>query len=213
MRHAEPDTVGCSGEPKAHHDGTTGWVRCFLAVPLAEPGLTAAHALENELRARVPEVRWARPETLHLTVHFFGDIKEDRTATAIDVVTPIARRTSPFDVVLDRLGAFPPRGVPRVLWLGPGGDVGPLRALALECRSALSRAGFAVEDREYNAHCTLGRPRSPWSDTARAAWGVATAADAPQIRFSAARMVLYESRPARGGATYTERNAVAFSGA
>ena len=61
-----------------------------------------------------------------------------------------------------------------MLWLGPARDVAPLTALALECRVALAAAGFEVEDRRYHAHCTLGRPRLPWSAEARAAWAAAS---------------------------------------
>jgi len=186
-------------------------VRCFLAIPLAEPGLGAAQRLQARLRERVAEVRWARAETLHLTVHFFGEIDDTRATAAPDAVTPIAHRTVPFEVALDRLGAFPERGMPRVLWLGPAVDVLPLTALAHDCRAALTAAGFDVENRRYHAHCTLGRPRLPWSDVARTAWAAAAAEDQPEIRFTASHLVLYESRSAPGGAVYTERAALAFA--
>jgi 2'-5' RNA ligase len=185
-------------------------VRCFLAVPLADPGLGAAQRLKGELRERVPDVRWARSETLHLTVHFFGSIEEERAAAALELVAPVALGTAPFDVALDRLGAFPPRASPRVLWLGPARDIAPLTALALECRVVLGAAGFDVEERRYHAHCTLGRPRLPWTDGARTAWAAAAAADRTAIRFIASRLVLYESRPAPGGAVYSERSSLTF---
>jgi RNA 2',3'-cyclic 3'-phosphodiesterase len=185
-------------------------VRCFLAVPLAEPGLGAAQRLQAALRERVVEVRWARPETLHLTVHFFGELDEARAETALGVVTPIASRAAPFDGALDRLGAFPERRTPRVLWLGPASDVAPLTALALDCRAALDAAGFDVEHRRFHAHCTLGRPRRPWSDGARAAWAAAASEEQTAIRCSGLRLVLYESRPAPGGAVYTERESLTF---
>jgi RNA 2',3'-cyclic 3'-phosphodiesterase len=185
-------------------------VRGFLAVPLANPGLEAAGRLQGELRGHVPDVRWARPETLHLTVHFFGPIDEERAATALDLVAPVARGTEPFDVALDLLGAFPPRGTPRVLWLGTARDIAPLTALALECRVVLGAAGFDVEERRYHAHCTLGRPRLPWNDGARTAWAAAAAEDQTAIRFTASRLALYESRPAPGGAIYTARSSLTF---
>lgn len=186
-------------------------MRCFLAVPVAEPGLATARRLQADLSDRVANVRWARPETLHLTVHFFGQMDEQRAAAALDVVTPIARRTTPFAVVLDRLGAFPPRGTPHVLWLGPRGDVAPLTGLALECRTALAAAAFEVEDRRYHAHCTLGRPHASWSAVDRAAWEAAAPAHRVPARFTASRLVLYESRPAPGGAVYTERSVLPFA--
>jgi 2'-5' RNA ligase len=169
-----------------------------------------AQLLQQRLRQRVSDVRWARPETLHLTVHFFGQIDGARAATALDLVAPIADRTPPFEVGLDRLGCFPPRGTPRVLWLGPSRDVAPLTALALECRAVLGGAGFDVDKRRYNPHCTLGRPRLPWTDPARTAWAAAVAEDQDEMRFSASRLVLYESRPAPGGAVYTESASLRF---
>jgi 2'-5' RNA ligase len=188
-------------------------VRCFLAVPLAEPGLSAAQALQVGLRERIDGVRWARPETLHLTVHFFGVIEEQRAAAALDAVQPVVDRTEHFHVVLDRLGAFPPRGTPRVLWLGHARDNAPLTTLALECGQALAATGFEVEHRAYHAHCTLGRPRLSWSDAARAAWdtSVTEAANQTEIRFTARRLVLFESKPAQGGAVYMERASLAFT--
>jgi RNA 2',3'-cyclic 3'-phosphodiesterase len=198
------------GAHQSFAHGDTGWVRCFLAVPLADPGLGAAQRLQGELRERVPDVRWARPETLHLTVHFFGSIEEDRATAALELVTPVARGTAPFDVALDRLGAFPPRGTPRVLWLGPARDIAPLTALALACRVVLGAAGFDVEERRYHAHCTLGRPRPPWGDGARTAWAMAADADRTAIRFTASRLVLDESRSAPGGAVYSERASLTF---
>jgi RNA 2',3'-cyclic 3'-phosphodiesterase len=180
-------------------------------VPITEPALAAAQRLQGELRERVPDVSWARPETLHLTVHFFGEIDEDRATTALGRVTPVVEGTSPFGVVLDRLGAFPERGIPRVLWLGAVRDVAPLTALALECRTVLATAGFEVEDRRYHAHCTLGRPHQPWTADARVAWAAATAGDEVNAHFTASRLVLYESRPVPGGARYTERSSLPFA--
>jgi 2'-5' RNA ligase len=181
-------------------------------VPIAEPGLAVAQRLQQRLREQVPDVRWARPETVHLTVHFFGQVEDERAAAAVGVVAPIAVDTAPFEVVLDRLGSFPPHGTPRVLWLGPSGAVAPLNALALECRTVLSAAGFDVDQRAYNPHCTLGRPRMRWSAAARSAWAAARQ-EQPDVRFTASRLVLFESRSAPGGAVYTERASLDFEAA
>jgi 2'-5' RNA ligase len=97
-----------------------------------------------------------------------------------------------------------------VLWLGPARDVESLTAFALECRDALGGAGFDVEDRRYHAHCTLGRPRLPWPDQAREAWSAAVSDAQPATRFTASRLVLYESRPGPGSAVYTERESLTF---
>jgi 2'-5' RNA ligase len=186
-------------------------LRCFLAVPLSEPAIGAAQRLLGELRERVPATRWARPESLHITVHFFGEVEEGAALHGVELVAPAARGTQDFDVDVDRLGSFPAHGAPRVLWLGPAGDIAPLRSLALQCRAVLGEGGFEVESRPYNAHCTLGRPRSPWTQEARSAWAAAVAERRTPMRFTATRLVLYESRAAAGGAIYTERAELPFA--
>lgn len=180
-------------------------------MPLGEPALREAGRVQASLAERVGGVRWARPETLHLTVHFFGTIDDARAAMAVDLVAPVVSRTPRFDVALRRLGVFPPRGVPRVLWLGPMTEVAQLTALAGECRTALRGAGFEVESRPYHPHCTLGRPRGVWSEDERITWKSVAAEPVPLMAFTATRVVLYESRTAPGGAVYTERSAVAFA--
>jgi len=180
-------------------------MRCFLAVPLAEPALSEARRLQASLAERVHGVRWARPETLHVTVHFFGSIDDTRAASAVDVVAPVVSRMHTFEVTLGRLGAFPAHRLPRVLWLSPAHEVAPLTRLARECRHALRDAGFDVEARPYHPHCTLGRPRAPWPHEARMRWDAVAADSLPEMRFTAARLVLYESRTASDGAVYTER--------
>ena len=205
--------LGCSrtrtvGDPfnrsVAFVDSRLG-MRCFLAVPLAEPALLDAQRLLATLRERVVQVRWARPETLHVTLHFFGQVTDDEAARALAQVSPVAAHAAPMDLTLDRLGSFPPRGWPRVLWLGSEHESAALSTLAQNCRVALRGAGFEVEHRPFRAHCTLGRPRVPWSSEGRAAWITALSEATPRCVFTADRLVLYESRPAAGGSVYSER--------
>lgn len=207
MRHTVPDPVTFPDESEPEPQG----LRCFLAVPLAEPALGAAKRLLDGLRERVPATRWARPESLHLTVHFLGEVEEAAALRAVALIAPAAQRTRDFEVNLARLGAFPSHGIPRVLWVGADGDIAPLTSLALQCREVLGAAGFDVESRPYNAHCTLGRPRSPWPDQVRSAWAAAGLELRTPMQFTATRLVLYESRPASGGTIYAERQEVAFT--
>jgi RNA 2',3'-cyclic 3'-phosphodiesterase len=211
MYPTEPQSSAGQSEREADGECQPLAVRCFLAVPLAEPALSEARRFQASLADRVAGVRWARPETLHLTVHFFGSIDDSRAASAVDLLAPVASHTPAFDVELGRLGAFPPRGAPRVLWLGPTSEVAQLAALALECRSVLGSAGFDVESRQYHPHGTLGRVRAAWSEDERMTWQSMVAEPVPLLRFTATRLVLYESRSEPGGARYTEWSAVPFA--
>ena len=165
-----------------------------------------------QLRDRVDGVRWARPETLHLTLHFFGVIDDARVAAALDGVRPVLARTHPFEIVIDRLGSFPERGQPRVLWLGGPPENAPLRELARDVRERLRDAGFVVEERAFNAHATVGRPRRAWSREQMLAWDEARSAGLAPAAFVADRAVLFESVTGTGAAMYVERALVPFGG-
>jgi 2'-5' RNA ligase len=175
-------------------------VRTFLGVAVDEPALAAAAALLAQLRRDVADVRWVRDEGLHLTLHFFGELPADRVDAARAAMAPAAA-TTPFPVRLAGLGSFPGARRERVLWIGASEGAAEMAALAERCRASLAAAGFAVEDRPFRAHCTLGRPRgTALTAPAREAWEQAAAASLPA--FTADRLILYESVPAHGGARY-----------
>jgi 2'-5' RNA ligase len=188
-------------------------VRCFLAVPLRPPALDEAQRVLGRLRDEVDAVRWARPETLHITLHFFGAVEDERLAAALDAVRPVLTASPPLDAGIDLLGAFPERGPPRVLWLGSSRASPGLQQLADAVRDRLRAAAFAVDERPFRAHVTLGRPRDPWPRDARAAWDRARSEGVRSAPFTADRAVLYESVTGRGAAVYVERAGLPFSGA
>ena len=185
-------------------------MRCFIAVPVEAPALAGAQRLLASLREQVPGVRWVHPEALHITVHFFGNIADEQVGSGLQAVMPVADDTPPFPAGLDGLGTFPPRGRTRVLWLGASKEMPMFTALVQGCRAALRGAGFEVDERTFRAHCTLGRPREPWSQEGLDAWRAAAARPVRVAPFKAARLVLYESVSAPGGNVYTERASFPF---
>ncbi len=125
-------------------------VRLFVAVDLpagVREGLVA-------LCGGVPGARWVDPDQLHLTLRFIGEVDGGQfrdIATALGAVGG-----PPFDLRLDGLGHFPPRGAPRVLWVGVERSE-PLRSLRSRIESALADLGIAREGRKFAPHITLAR--------------------------------------------------------
>ena len=187
-------------------------MRCFLAVPLKPPALAAAQQLLERLQIEVDAVRWARPETLHTTLHFFGAITDERAATALGALKPVLGASAQFEVTIDRLGSFPERGRPRVLWLGSSQASVALVDLADAVRHELRHSEFEVDERPFRAHVTLGRPREQWPREAQVAWDHALSRGIAPATFIADRAVLYESVTGRGAAVYVERAEVRFAG-
>ena len=179
--------------------------RCFLAVPLEEPALAAAAELVGGLRGEFDGVRWVRPEGLHVTVHFFGPLPEERWDAMTAAVADPCAVAAPFALGVEGLGAFPAHGPPRVLWIGAGEGREPLASLIAACLAGLAAAGVGVEEREHSPHVTLGRPRERWEPGRRLTW---SSREAALPSFTARRVVLFESRPGPGGSMYLPRREI-----
>jgi len=123
-------------------------VRTFIAIEFDDAIRRRLVQAQERLREAGCKVRWARAEQMHVTLKF-GAVAE--------AMAHAAEAVAPFEVEVAGLGAFPPRGAPRVVWAGvedPGGHVQQLQA-RLEPR--LEGLGFERERRAFHPHLTLGR--------------------------------------------------------
>ena len=129
-------------------------IRLFAALAIPqEIGLALAGR-----QAGVEGARWRPPEALHLTLRFFGDVRED-IARDLDAEL-MALRGQAFDIELSGVGAFGEGPELHVLWAGVA-DSEPLRRLARACETAARRAGLKPETRHYRPHLTLAYLRHP----------------------------------------------------
>jgi 2'-5' RNA ligase len=133
-------------------------IRAFLAVELPEPAREAAAALARDLARRSEGVRWARPESYHVTLHFLGDVAPEAIPALARSVGRAVAAVAPFALGLGAPHLFPDARRPRVVALGlEPEDV--LRELAEAASRGVAAAGLPVEARPFRAHLTLGRIR------------------------------------------------------
>ena len=92
---------------------------------LSFPGdvLDRVSEMQQRLKKAVDGVRWVRPEGIHLTLQFLGDIREEGVADIHAAMTSCATGFVSMKVSLGKLGSFPKRGMPRVIWAGLDGDI------------------------------------------------------------------------------------------
>lgn len=133
-------------------------VRTFLAIPLPQQLIDSICAAQRQLRAQISDARWVRPESLHLTLHFFGETEQETLEKIKVSVLSVKRCQRPFQVEVKGLGAFPNLRRPRVIWLGlePRGQLRQLHKVSQRC---LRQAGVMTESRPYSPHLTIGRLR------------------------------------------------------
>jgi RNA 2',3'-cyclic 3'-phosphodiesterase len=104
-------------------------------------------------------VRWTRPENVHLTLKFLGDVRAESLDGIRVALGEVCAEHAPFDAVLAELGAFPSARRAKILWVGVGAGSERLRSLAADVDDALASLGFEREKRPYVPHLTLGRVR------------------------------------------------------
>ncbi len=183
-------------------------IRSFVAVELTDEVKHTLAAVVGELRRRdVHGLRLVRPEGIHLTLKFLGDIDASRAQEITASVADAASGHTPFRLMLGRAGSFPTAARARVLWLGTDGDTERLRSLQRDVDAALTSIGFPAEMQRFNPHLTLGRlgRRATQSDRRRAVDALAeiSARHIPAAHIISVRSVsLMQSTLQPGGAVY-----------
>lgn len=191
-------------------------IRSFIAIELSEQILAAIAAIQRDFQKKVPAgvVRWVRPEGIHLTLQFLGDVPADRIKAVAEGVSIGCRGLSPFTVEVGNVGCFPNLTRPRVVWVGvsePGGLLGRLQRQIQDNMEAL---GFAPEDRAFNPHLTLGRvgKDAAAGDVRRLGEMVASARVGAIGQMTVGKASLIRSDLKPGGAVYTRLAESTLSG-
>src|SRR5687767_1722488 len=129
-------------------------LRLFVALPLPD---SVKRSLEPLARG-LGDVRWLSPEQQHLTLRFIGEIDNGRLDEVAEALALVPGE--PLEVRLEGLGHFPPRGEPRVLWVGVAKNP-ELASLKRRIDRALAQVGLSPETRRFAPHVTLARIRGP----------------------------------------------------
>lgn len=172
-------------------------MRLFAGIDMPPPVKDAMAALIEKLRPRAPDAKWVPRDNLHVTLSFLGEVPEDRLGEIGGALTEAAKAVAgPIPTAVQGSGAFPSPRRARVLWVGLEDGVGRLVKLADEVATSLEPLGFPHEKRDWTAHLTLARFRTPAS--------VAQLLDepVPTLPFEVPEVTLFRSRLARPAPTY-----------
>ena len=136
-------------------------IRCFIAIELDEAVRKELDRLQNRLQRRLnsldTSIKWVRPENIHLTLKFLGDVQDDVIADICSAVSMAVAGVVPFDFELANCGCFPPGGSARVLWTGITDGSKELQSLQTAVENHLEMLDFPPEGRKFTPHLTLAR--------------------------------------------------------
>lgn len=132
-------------------------VRAFVALPVEPPPPLRSQLRKISTLGRV--VRAVRPESLHITLRFLGDISAEQLPAADAAVRQATDGAKQVPLLFRGLGAFPSPERPAVLWAGLE-QAASVEALAERLSAALDAAGFPPDRRGFRPHLTLARIRA-----------------------------------------------------
>lgn len=172
-------------------------IRSFVAVDLPADMREGIGAIQEDIA--VEGLRLVRPELVHITLKFLGDVPENRIDKIAEALRDV--RAAPFTARVGGMGAFPGRSI-RVVWLGLEGN---FQELYGKVEEALKPLGFPREERGFSPHVTLGRVGRPSPEIARKlSPKIASLAIIDLGSFTVDNFVLKKSTLTRGGPIYED---------
>ena len=184
-------------------------MRTFIAIEIPAEIITEMAKVQDELKRSGADAGWTRPEGIHLTLKFLGEVPEARSEEIKNALVQAAGATSRFRLKIAGAGAFPNPKNPRVVWLGVSGDIDRLSALQGSVEKSMTAIGFDREERAFSPHLTLARikylrPRYSWQNA------IDSIKDIRLAEFDVDHVSLMKSDIKPSGAVYTELSRVSL---
>ena len=187
-------------------------IRVFISVEIPDEIKGALQEIQQVFRESGDRVTWVRPQGMHITLKFLGDIEEGsipgigaRMQKAVDGIEP-------FVIHLVGTGVFPGTKKPRVLWAGIREGAEDLKKIQEDLDPLLSEIGFPMEARPFSPHITMGRIKEIRDPKRFKAW-IERHREAEIGSMRAASIHLFQSQLRPDGAFYTEKFAAPLGGA
>ena len=185
--------------------------RAFIAIDLPESIKSFLSEAQEALKLYGFRVKWVRPQSIHLTLKFLGDIATADTDKIAKAMTLAARGCPIVSLTAKGIGVFPNVRRPRVIWAGLNGQLETLVNLQQTLDAHLSVLGFARDTRAFKSHLTLGRVKGKIvPDRLKAA--IDKLKEFESESFETNRIILFKSELRSTGAVYTEVRKIAFQG-
>src|SRR6266571_8236203 len=160
--------------------------RLFIAISLPDSTRDALVDLNPHMRG----VRWSERDQIHLTLGFFGHVPEDVDPALREKLSAI--QFSAFFLPITGVGTFPPKGAPKIIWIGVGKAHPHLFQIHKRVQEAALAVGIDLELRAWHPHITIARCRGVAPDSLRKFLQSNVDLDAGMIRVEA--FDLYSSK-------------------
>jgi 2'-5' RNA ligase len=140
-------------------EGATEKLRLFVAIPVPEAVRNEMIRVQQELRRLAPHdaVRWTKPEQLHLTLRFLGDVPVESVTALKEAVDAVCSGELALRLCAQGIDFFPNTRSPRVIWVGIDDSERRLADLQEKIENAVRRFTEDPGGENFAGHVTLGR--------------------------------------------------------
>ncbi|NOY87858.1 MAG: RNA 2',3'-cyclic phosphodiesterase [FCB group bacterium] len=135
-------------------------IRLFIALPLNKEIENKLGDMISQLKQNGGDIKWVKPQNIHLTVKFLGDTEQKLVDDIIEHINSVIIQYQPIITNITHWGAFPNLRRPRVIWVGIEKNTETIIQLAEEIDTHISQLGWEKENKKFKAHFTLGRVRN-----------------------------------------------------
>jgi len=134
-------------------------IKTFLSVHPSQRVTSNIANVVQKMAARSNAYNWAKPEDLHVTVNFVGEILDREVPEFCKTVKDYVQAFEPFEMSLCGVKAFPNNDQPRTIYLAVDEGRDELVHMNRELTKMIQDWGFNKEKNEFVPHVTLGRLR------------------------------------------------------
>jgi 2'-5' RNA ligase len=135
-------------------------LRAFIAIEIPEKIRKAVYELSEVIPPDCAKIRWVRPQSIHLTLVFLGEIFDESLDRIKAGIATAAQSHSRFSMALRGSGTFPHIRRPRVIWVGVTPEAQkPITKLAFDLIDSLDFLKLE-EKKRFSPHITFGRIKS-----------------------------------------------------
>jgi 2'-5' RNA ligase len=178
-------------------------LKLFTGIDLTPSVRAACNVVTERLRGAGLDARFESPKKLHITLAFLGWVDPESIEPVRDALARAAHDAKPFELTLDKIGAFPHERRPRVVWIGASEQVTAFRELSRSVRAAYEDLGFTF-DKDAVAHVTIARVKGGDAHLPML--------DVKPMKLAVRELTLFESIPAERTTRYKVRAHYALSG-
>jgi 2'-5' RNA ligase len=181
--------------------------RLFIAIHLPDAVRMELRRVQEELKEHLPRhgAAWTRPESMHLTLRFLGNVPTTDIARLTDKLCETVTAFGELPLTCERLGCFPDLRYPRVVWAWVHDEADALTRLFHRIDETVSQFAEKPAEKRFTGHITLARLKQiKRPDTERLAQFVEGAVKRQFGKWTAKSVSLIQSQLGQTGATYTE---------